>query len=283
MKTISSFKFILLFIIIPSCLLCQDDWTFKLRSKVELSKWQLNSKAYRQPTSLEGALVELVGTSGPIAATKTDKDGNFDMSIPSGGNYTVTITADGYNTKMFSLNVGTTPVKGNGINNVPWLSMTGFIGSKAIKGVGDLGLSSPVVKAESKKISFNGLDLPVYMNDADYRVIQKFCTCNKLGDIALQEKNYALAKTYYEMAMMIKEGEEYPKEQLKKASEGLKMQDLEERAARNKNRPKAKTAASTIQVRSTNNSAPVKNTVSSTPKSGSGGGRRALPTLGGKK
>jgi hypothetical protein len=274
-------KFIFLFIIFPFCLIAQDDWSFKLKSKVEVSKWTLNSRAYKQPTFLDGALVELVGTSGPIAATKSDKDGNFEMSIPSGGNYTITISADGYNTKLFSLNVGTTPVKGNGINNVPWLSMTGFIGSKAIKGVGDLGLNYPMVKAESKKINFNGLDLPVYMNDADYRVIQKFCTCNKLGDIALQEKNYALAKTYYEMAMMIKEGEEYPKEQLKKAGEGLKMQDLEERNARSKAKARSKTTASTIKAK-TIVSAPVKNTVSS-PKSVSGGGRRALPTLGGKK
>ena len=213
-----------------------DDLDLKLKSKVELRNWTLNSKAYKQETFLQGASIELNNATGVISKTVSDKDGNFEINIPPSGNYTLTITCPGYNPKKFMVSAKTIPVKSNDVNFIPSVNMMGFIGSKTIKGVGDLGLNQPFIKAENNankyevdkngKVTYRGLNMAVNIIDGEYRIIQQFCTCNKLGDLAMERKNYALAKIYYSMAMDIIPGEIYPKERIKKAEDELKLEKV---------------------------------------------------------
>ncbi len=257
-----------------------DDLDLRLKSKVELRSWTLSSRAYKQETFLEGATIELNSASGAISKTVSDKDGNFEINIPSTGNYTLVITCPGYNPKKFMVNTRSIPVKSNDVNFIPTLDMLGFIGTKTIKGVGDLGLNQPIIKAENNpnkyevdkngKVTYRGLNMAVNIIDGEYRIIQQFCTCNKLGDLAMERKNYSLAKTYYSMAMGIIPGETYPKERLKKAEEEAKLEKVN--AVKNKKdiakKSKSKTKADVPKQNLVPN--PVKKSeLRSTPETGS--------------
>ncbi len=100
-----------------------------------------------------------------------------------------------------------------------------------------IGLNQPSVTTATKN---EHLRTNIY--DADYKLIQKFCTANKLGDMAMENKNYSLAKIFYLMAADMIGDEEYPKIQLKKAEEGIKI----ERASRVKQKSKHNKVKSAI-------------------------------------
>ena len=102
--------------------------------------------------------------------------------------------------------------------------MVGMIMSKHIKDAKYLGITSPHVIIEYNKDSHEKKNFHYKSGiyDAEYLLIQKFCTANKLGDLALQRKDYARAKKFYDMALGILNTETYPKDQLAKAEEGLK-------------------------------------------------------------
>ncbi len=238
-----------------------DDFNLKLKSKVEVRNWKLSSKAYKQETFIKGASIELYNASSIISKTISDKDGNFEINIPSSGNYTLVITSLGYDPKKFSITAKSIPIGNNSANFIPSVDMTSFIATKIIKGVGDLGLNQPIIHAERRTdkneyIRYSGLKLSVNINDAEYHVIQRFCICNKLGDVAIEDKNYALAKTYYSMATDIIPGESYPKEQLKKTEDGLKLESFKSRketAKKTKSKSKTEVSKQTIVGKPTKN------------------------------
>lgn len=270
---------VLLFIFISLGLLSQN-LTYKLKSRVELRNWKLSSKAYKQEIFLQNASIELFEGVKLLSKTTSDKDGNFEIDLPSTGNYTIIISSQGYNSRKFSVNCNSIIIKNGQSDFIPSVEIRGFIAYKAIKNVSDIGLSYPTVQMRDEKneiLKYNGLKFPVNMIDGELREIQKFCTCNKLGDIALQNKNYALARNYYIMAGNIMEKEEYPKEQLKRAEEGLKEQMFAEKA--NTAKGKGKTIAYKKQVKA---QAPINPQYQSSQKSSSSG-RKVLPVLGSKK
>src|SRR5688572_17236947 len=78
-----------------------QDWSLKLRSRVELRTWKLSTRADKTEKSLTGATVVLHKGPATIAQTITDGDGNFEIDIPANGDFILTITYAGCNTKKF--------------------------------------------------------------------------------------------------------------------------------------------------------------------------------------
>jgi hypothetical protein len=115
------------------------------------------------------------------------------------------------------------------------------------------------------------------MIDGELKEIQKFCTANKLGDIALQNKNYASAQRFYLMASSMMENEEYPKEQLKRVEEGLKEKMFADKEKMLRGQRTVKTSKKQTKVE-----APVNPKYQSSQKSSSNA-HKVLPVLGGKK
>lgn len=280
MKRKRLIQLILILAFVPFCISAQK-LIYVLKSKVEVQKWQLSSKAYKQVTYLQGATIELYQGEKLILKTNSDKDGNYELALSCVGNYTVILSAPGFNTRKFSINCNSIVIKNGSADFIPSVDITGYLGYKAIKDVGDLGFSFPTVQMADENnnmFKYGGLKFPVNMNDGELKLRQKFCTCNKLGDIALQNKNYALAKNYYLMASSIMEKEEYPIEQLKKVDEGLSQEMIAERSKQKRSggNAKAKVVKSGVETRKT-----VSSNQKSTQKSNTGG-RKSLPVLGGK-
>lgn len=208
---------------------------FILNSKVELRNWKLTNRAMKSGKFIDEAVIELQNSSGAVSAVRSDAEGNFSLNIPANGDYTLTITYPGQNPKKYL--VSTKGVKNNDPNSRPQINIAGMIAMKHVKDMNYLGLDQTHVKIGNSSV------IPrTTLNDGEYKLIQKFCTANKLGDMALEKKNYQLAKTFYEMASDMISGEPYPKDQLKKAEDGLKF----EKIARKKSNAKQNKVKSAI-------------------------------------
>jgi hypothetical protein len=193
--------------------------SFKLTGKVELRNWSLSSRAMKSGTIIPKATIELQNASGVISHSESDNEGNFVFNFPSNGEFTLTISTPGQNPKKYLVITKGTPSIANDPNFKPTINISGFISEKHKKDMNYIGLFQPQVKIENSNIIPRST-----INDGEYLLIQKFCTANKLGDMALEKKNYELAKTFYSMAIDMIGAEPYPKDQLKKAEDGLKME-----------------------------------------------------------
>jgi hypothetical protein len=219
-----------------------DNWSFKLKSKVELRTWKLSAVAMKSATFLNGATVKLYNGSSVVSQTTSDAEGNFEMNIPHEGNYTLEITYPGCSLKKFTVN--TKGVSNGDANFKPSVDIVGMMASKYTTDGKYLGLDQTHIKIEhhiaenTSKVTTGeakpGYNFKLNSYDAEYLHIQRFCTANKLGDRALNNKNYALAKKFYLMAMDRIGEEEYPKDRLKVAEEGLKMEKESKENARQK-------------------------------------------------
>jgi hypothetical protein len=233
------------------CLLCIFTWSdaqdlsFKLSSKVELRNWNLTNKAMKNANPVDKATIELHQASGIVSQSSSDAEGNFELTIPAAGEFTLVLNSPGQNPKKFLVSTkGISPGK-NDANFRPSVNIMGLISVKHKKDMNYLGLDKTNVSiVSSQKNIYPGTTI----SDGEYLLIQKFCTANKLGDMALEKKNYTLAKTFYEMATDMIEGEPYPKEQLKKAEQGMKLEKL---ASRKKTRSKQDKVKSAITNQNT--------------------------------
>lgn len=218
--------------------------SLKLKSKVELRSWQLTSKAIKKESFLSGASVKLLKENSIVSETTSDAEGNFEINIPPTGNFILLIEYPGSNPKKFAVSSKTVPQDKNNANFKPTVDIVGIVMSKPKKDMEHIGLYPPSVTLahNNRQVTKHGSHLRTNIYDGEYKLIQKFCTANKLGDIALEKKNYSLAKTFYHMAIDMMDGEEYPKIQLKKAEEGLRIEKLEARKKQKSRHSKVKSA-----------------------------------------
>lgn len=255
-------KFTLVIIFFPWFLSGQN---IKLKSKVELRNWKLTSKALKNEAFLPAASVKLLKENAVISEAMTDTEGNFELNIPSDGKYTLLIEYPGREAKKFAVNTKAVPPNNNDANFKPSVDIIGILMSKPKKGMESIGLNQPTLIRANKN---EHLRTNIY--DGEYKLIQKFCTANKLGDMALEKKNYVLAKTFYSMATDMIDGESYPKEQMKKAEEGMKL----EKTVRKKQISKKTKVKSAITTKSRTS----KSTKSSSSKSSVETGKPARKT-----
>lgn len=204
-----------------------QQWSLKLSSNVELRSWILTNKPDKKEKILEGAKVTLYQGQTVLASTMTDLNGDFVIDVPAGGDFILTVSYEGCNTKRFVVSTNGVPENVAKDNYKPTISIGGFVLSKPISGVDYIGLNEPLVKVEYKSggqnfdknddVTRKGLSIISNITEAENTVINKFCNNNKLGDDALNKKNCELAKEYYNKAIKILPDEKYPQERIKLA------------------------------------------------------------------
>lgn len=255
-----------------------QEGSLKLKSKVELRSWQLTSQAIKKETFLSGASVKLLKENTIVSETTSDAEGNFEINIPPTGEFILLIEYAGHNPKKFAVNSKTVAHDRNDANFKPSADIVGIIMSKPKKDMQYIGLNQPSVTFAHKsgQETKHTPHLRTNIYDGEYKLIQKFCIANKLGDIALEKKNYSLAKIFYHMATDMIEGEEYPKIQLKKAEEGLRIEKLESRKKIKSKQSKVKSAITNQKT----SSVPTKNSGGKSSVETGKPARKTLKTLG---
>lgn len=217
--------------ILSQYLLAQE-WNLKLSSNVELRTWKLTSTYEKEERSLQGAKIVLTKGGSVVAETTTDGGGDFTIMVPPNGDFILTVSYPGYNTKRFSVNTTGVPEDYSKDNWKPTFSIGGFIMARAYPGIDYSGLEQPLVKVEWKAkkkvfdhddaVTTNGIDIVTKIYTAEMALIQKFCGTNKQGDIALAKPDCPLAKKLYQEATAMIPFETYPVLQLQKVGECLK-------------------------------------------------------------
>jgi hypothetical protein len=250
-------KSILFFItlIICSFSALTQNWNFKLSGKIEIRNWKLSYKAMKSGTVVNGASIELRNSSGGVFETTSDNKGNFNLSIPANGEFTMTINAQGQHPKKYLVSSkGSTD--NNDPNFKPTINISGMIGEKHKQDMNYLGIDRAIVKIENMNL------IPrATINDGEYLLIQKFCTANKLGDMAMEKKNYELAKIFYTMAIDMIGTEPYPKDQLKKAEESLRIEKSETRTKTKSKQAKSNSPIKNLSTSKPSTITPVKTSV----------------------
>jgi hypothetical protein len=225
--------------------LFSQQWSLKLSSNVELRNWVLTNKADKREKALDGANIALMKGATVIASTKTDLNGDFVIDIPANGDFILTVSYEGCNTKRFYVTTQGVPEAVGQDKYKPTIAIGGFVLSKPISGIDYIGLNEPLVKVEYKaggqnfdkdeSVTNNGLNIISKISESENSVIDKFCSTNKLGDDALAKKKCELARDYYTKAMKIIPGEKYPEERIKLAEtcvEQMNARKEEEAAAK---------------------------------------------------
>ncbi|MCE3228888.1 MAG: CarboxypepD reg-like domain [Bacteroidetes bacterium] len=233
-------KFFIVAMIFFGLITQAQDWSLKLRSRVELRSWRLTTRADKTEKNLNGAAVTLQKGDAVIGQTTTDAEGNFEIDVPANGDFMLVITYAGCNTKKFAVSTKGVPESVGKDSYKPTISIGGFMMAKPIKGVDYIGLDQPLVKVEYKSggqnfdkdeaITFKGMDIVSKIYDAEVTVMEKFCNFNKQGDDALKKKNCALAKECYQKAMNLLPGEFYPEERMKSVEQCIKAKEAKEDA-----------------------------------------------------
>jgi hypothetical protein len=222
-------------LIIPLLLISQlfaaQEWSLKLSSNVELRTWKLTSKAEKKEKSLQGASITLLKGASVIGQTTSDPNGDFVIDVPAHGDFILTVSYPGCNTKKFYVSTNGVPEGVGKDNYKPTVLIGGFVMSKPITGVDYIGLNEPLVKVEYKgggqnfdkddAITNKGLNIVSKINSAETAIIDNFCAQNKAGDEALNKKKCDIAKQHYTKARSIMPDEQYPVEQLVKVEECL--------------------------------------------------------------
>lgn len=235
-KTVALLNFLLLNCIV----LLGQEWHLNLKSTVELRTWKLTTKADKTEKSIQGATILLLDGTNVIKEVQSDLEGNFEIEIPSNGDYQLSVSYPGCNSKKFFVSTKNIPGEENKANFKPTVRIGGFMMSKPFKGIDYLGLEQPLLKVEYKnktegfdkdeEVSNKGVNIVSSIMDAEEKLIEKFCNNTKLGDEALNRKNYTLAKNYYLKALELIPGEEYPKLKLQKAESGIKEEEVKKEA-----------------------------------------------------
>ena len=229
---------------IPSLFLCfisiSQNWTLKLTSTIELRTWRLTTSAQKSEKVLGGATITLFKDKTQIGQTTSNPTGNFEIDIPAQGEFILTIAYTACNTKKFYVTTNGVPENVGKANYKPTVNITGFLMSKPIKGVDYIGLNEPLVKVEYKAneqnfdkdqpVTNNGLSILSKIYDAENTIIEKFCSANKSGDEALKKHNCILAKEFYNKAINLIPGEQYPIDQKEKAELCIKDKKTKEEA-----------------------------------------------------
>ncbi len=220
---------------------CQD-WSLKLSSNVEIRTWKLTSTYEKEEKSLGGAKIVLTKGNETISQTTSDGQGDFTINVPPNGEFLLTVSYPGFNTKRFSVNTNNVPADFAKDNWKPTFSIGGFIMARAYPGIDYSGLEKPLVLVEFKQkkkvfdhddiVTQGGLNTVMKIYESEDALIKKFCSTNKAGDVALAKPDCPLAKKLYQEAMAMIPFETYPGIQLQKVGECLKNQsDAQAKAA----------------------------------------------------
>lgn len=228
------FIFYCLFIFVLTA--SSQNWSVKISSNVELRTWKLTTKADKEEKALLGASITLYQGAKIISQNTSDSNGDFSVNVPGNGEYVLTVSYPGCNSKKFSIiTTGVPQDIQDDINFKPSFSIGGFVMAKPFPGIDYSGLQQTLVKVvyEPKIKNFDddepytdaGLGIVMKIADAENTLINNFCNTNKAGDAALVKPDCPLAKMLYEKAIAMIPGEQYPVVQLAKVGDCLKAKE----------------------------------------------------------
>ena len=238
MKTFSKTFIALLFV----STFCNAQWSLKLSSNVYLRTWKLDTKANKEEKEIDGATITLFQNDKQIDQTTSGNGGEFTILIPKDGEFYLTVSYPGCNTKRMGINTQNVPENISKDNFKPSFKIIGgFIMVKPYPGINYSELNQNLIRVEYllNKKAFDdteegtekGFAIVSKIYDAEDDLFNKFCSTNKAGDIALVKPDCPLAKSLYEKAISIIPGEEYPVVQLAKVGLCLKDKELAEKKA----------------------------------------------------
>lgn len=231
---------ITLFLLFSSLIKAQ--WTLKLSSNVYLRTWKLDTKANKEEKEIDGATITLFQNGKQISQTTSGNGGAFTVLVPKDGEFYLTVSFPGCNTKRMGINTQNVPENISKDNFNPSFKITGgFIMVKPYPGINYSELDQNLIRVEylPNKKAFDdteegtekGLSIVSKIYDAEDELFNKFCSTNKAGDLALAKPDCPLAKSLYEKAISIIPGEQYPVAQLAKVGLCLKDKELAEKKA----------------------------------------------------
>ncbi len=250
----ANIKLFLFFLILNSISIAQN-WQLKLSSNVYLRTWKLDTKATKEENVIGGATIILFQNNKQIAQTTSNADGEFTIMVPPNGNFYLSVSYAGCNTKRMAVNTEGVPNTIFSDNSKPSFKITGgFIMVKPYPGINYSELSQDLIRVEymSNKKAFDdtpdgtdkGLNIVSKIYSAEDDLFKRFCTTNKEGDVALAKPDCPLAKMLYEKAIAMIPGEQYPVIQLAKVGLCLKDKaEAEKKAAEAKKAEEQKTLA----------------------------------------
>jgi len=217
-------------------------WKLKLTSNVYLRTWKLDTKASKEEKEVDGATVTLFQGGKQIDQTTSSNGGEFTIMVPQDGEFYLTVSYPGCNTKRMGINTQNVPEKMSKDNFKPSFEITGgFIMVKPYPGIDYSQLNRDLIRVEYSpgKKAFDDTDAgteqglgivsKIYASEDD--LFSKFCSTNKAGDVALAKPDCPLAKSLYEKAIAMIPGEQYPVVQLAKVGLCLKDKELAEKKA----------------------------------------------------
>jgi hypothetical protein len=219
-----------------------QEWTLKLSSNVEIRTWKLTTKADKDERALGGASIVLAKTGGAVVAqTSSDGNGEFTVDVPPNDDFILTVSYSGCNSKKFAISTRNVPENVGKDNFHPTYSIGGFIMARPFPGIDYSGLQQPLVKViyfnrgqkfdDDEGATEQGLNIVSKISEAENILIEKFCSLNKAGDVALAKPDCPLAKKLYGEAIALIPGEQYPVVQLAKVGDCLKEKEMAEKKA----------------------------------------------------
>jgi hypothetical protein len=216
-------------------------WTLKLTSSVELRTYKLTNKIDESVEKLQGASIILYKGSSIVKQMQSDGNGDFTIDVPANGDFILSVTYSGCNSKKFSISTFGVPEELENDNYKPTFAIEGVIMAKPFPGINYSLLQQSLAKiiyiSNGKKFDddedFTNQMLAELskMRDNETVLLENFTSTNNNGDIALSKGDCPLAKLNYEKAMTIIPGELYPSEQLIKVGDCFKAKELTEKKA----------------------------------------------------
>lgn len=221
--------------------LSSQNWKLKLSSNVELRTWKLNDRVDKQEKALAGASIRLLNGSSVVSEVSSKSNGDFTIEVPPNGDYMMEVSYAGCNTKRFAVSTKGVPgeVGNSGFN--PSYSIGGFILSRPLPGIDYAPLKDPLLKVyyidgakkfdNDEDVTDRGLRTVSKLATAETDLVGKFCAFNRAGDDALAKNDCPLAKSNYEKAIALIQGEAYPATQLSKVADCLKQKENSDKKA----------------------------------------------------
>ena len=227
-----------------------QDWSLELSSNVYHRTWQLDTKAKEEEKEIGGASVTLMQNGKIITQTTTNSIGEFIIKVPKDGEFYLTVSYQGCNTKRMAVNTKNVPLDIQKDNFNPTFHIEGgFIMVKPYPGIDYSELSKDLILVEyfpSKKLfddteagTAKGLGIVSKIYASEDALFKQFCSTNKAGDVALAKPDCPLAKMLYEKAIAMIPGEQYPVIQLAKVGDCLKQKEEADKKAAEENLKKA--------------------------------------------
>ncbi|MBI3521160.1 MAG: hypothetical protein HY062_17600, partial [Bacteroidetes bacterium] len=198
-----------------------QDWSLKLSSNVE-----------KDGAGLGGASIILYKGSSVVTQLQSSGNGDFELNIPPNGDYILTVSYPGCNTKKFQISTMGVPPEKTKDNFKAEVKIEGVTMSKPLPGINYSLFNQPLLRLGylANKKGFS--DDPSYTSQmlaslSDIRaqeaaLLARYAAALKTGDAAMNKKDCETAKSNYITAKGLLPDEAAPIEKLALAEKCLK-------------------------------------------------------------